>query len=270
MACNPIAPEEIVNYGVMGIDKDSKIDRFVEKPENVSNVKELELKQRRKPYYLGSMGIYLFNKSTLIELLTKDKKADFGKEIIPDAIKTKATYAYVFNGYWHDIGTIKTFYEENLSLTESIPPLDMFDENWPIFTRPRYLSPAKFKDSSIEKSIIAEGAIILSAKIVHSIIGLRLRVDNGSTMEDTVAMGCDYYETVDEMKNNASRGIPPLGVGKDCIIKKAILDKNVRIGNNVKILNDKNIDHLDSSNYFIRDGIVIIPKNAIIPAGTVI
>jgi glucose-1-phosphate adenylyltransferase len=206
----------------------------------------------------------------LINVLTADKKTDFGKEIIPDVINARSTYAFPFKGYWHDIGSIKTFYEENLSLTDPFPPLDMFDEKWQIFTRTRYLPPAKFENAHVERSIVAEGAIILSAKIVHSVIGLRFRVGADSIIEDTVAMGCDYYETVEEMEEKISRNIPPLGVGRNCRIRKAIIDKNVRIGNDVKIVNKKKLEHFDGPNYYIRDGITIITKNAVIPSGTVI
>jgi glucose-1-phosphate adenylyltransferase len=270
VACNTVPEDQISSFGIMGMDKEGRIEKFVEKPKDCSEVKGLDVKSNGETAFLGSMGIYLFNKETLIEILEKDKKVDFGREIIPDAIQTKSTYAYMFPGYWRDIGTIKSFYEENLSLTGSFPPLDMFDERWLIYTRPRYLSPAKFQDSCVEKSIVAEGAIVLSAKVVHSIIGLRFRVNSGSVIEDTVAMGCDYYETVEEIEARASKGMPPLGVGKDCIIKKAILDKNVRIGDNVKIINSEQRDNYDGPNYFIRDGIVIIPKGAVIPSGTII
>jgi glucose-1-phosphate adenylyltransferase len=270
VACNYVKPEDVSELGIMGINGEGRITRFVEKPKDISEIEDMAVEHEDKKHFLGSMGIYLFNKSALAELLADKKKVDFGWEIIPDAIHAKSTYSFLFNGYWRDIGTIKTFYEENLLLTESLPPLDMFDERWLIFTRPRYLSPAKFENSHIEKSIVAEGAIVLSSKIIHSIIGLRFRVGAGSTIEDTVAMGCDYYETVEEIEKDRSKDIPPLGVGKDCLIKKAILDKNVRVGDNVKITNDKKVDNFDGPNYFIRDGIVIISKNSIIPSGTVI
>ncbi|MFH1552242.1 MAG: glucose-1-phosphate adenylyltransferase [Candidatus Omnitrophota bacterium] len=270
IACNRMSPEHVSGLGIMGIDSDSRITSFVEKPKDRSKIEDMAVESGGKKCFLSSMGIYLFNKSTLIELLSKDKKVDFGGEIIPETIHTRPTYAFLFNGYWRDIGTIKTFYEENLYLTETIPPLDMFDEKWLIYTRPRYLSPAKFENSIIEKSIVAEGAIVLSSKIVHSIIGLRFRVGTGSTIEDTVAMGCDYYETVKEIDEDVSRGTPPLGIGKNCQVRRAILDKNVRIGNNVKIINAEGRDNFDGPNYYIRDGIVIINKNAVIPSETVI
>ncbi|NQT32321.1 MAG: glucose-1-phosphate adenylyltransferase [Candidatus Omnitrophica bacterium] len=270
VACNYVDPGDISRLGIMDIDKDSRIRNFVEKPQDNSGIEDLALEHNEKKQFLGSMGIYLFNKSTLIELLEDDKKVDFGKEIIPEAIGSKLTYAFLFDGYWRDIGTIKSFYEENLSLTDAVPPLNMFDEKWPIFTRSRFLPPAKIENTCIERGIIGEGAIVLSSKIIHSIIGLRFRVGSGSTIEDTVAMGCDYYETFDEMEEKRSKGIPALGVGKNCVIRKAILDKDVRIGDNVKIINAKKKDNFDGPGYYIRDGIVIVPKNGVIPAGTTI
>lgn len=270
VACNYVEQDVISELGIMGVDKDSKITKFVEKPKIVSDVDDMAVVVGKEKKFLGSMGIYLFNKDALIDLLSDDKEVDFGKEIIPKAIKTKSTYAYRFDGYWRDIGTIKHFYEENLSLTGAVPPLNMFDEKWQIFTRARFLPPAKFENTCLEKSIVAEGAIILSSKIVHSVIGLRFRVGDGSTIEDTIAMGSDFYETVEQMQQKASEGAPPLGVGKNCHIRKAILDKNVRIGDDVRILNEEKVENFDGVNHFIRDGIVIIPKGTVIPSGTVI
>ena len=205
-----------------------------------------------------------------MDLLVKSKDVDFGREIIPEAIKQKNTYAYLFEGYWRDIGTIKSFYSENLALTEPMPPINMFDEKWQILTRTRYLSPAKFENCSVVKSIVAEGAIILSSRIERSVIGLRFRVEPGTLIEDTVVMGCDYYQTADQISSDTSSGLPQLGVGKNCHIRKAIIDKNVRIGDNVKILNEKNVENADGPNYYIRDGITVIPKNAVVEPGTVI
>jgi len=270
IACNHVSPEKVSDLGIIGIDKKSKITKFVEKPKDASLLKGMSVKAGGEEKFLGSMGIYLFNKSTLVDILSKDKKADFGKEIIPDAIKEKKTYGHIFGGYWRDIGTIKNFYEENLSLTNSLPPLDIFDEKWQIFTRTRYLPPAKFQDSRIDNSIVAEGAIVLSANIKRSIIGLRFRVGEGTTVEDTIAMGCDYYETVDDIENNSKNNIPALGIGKNCHIKRAIIDKDARIGDNVKIINKDNLVDYDGPNYHIKDGIVIISKKAVIPSGTVI
>jgi glucose-1-phosphate adenylyltransferase len=270
VACNNIDPEYVHHFGIMGLDADSKICKFVEKPKNDKEISDLVQEKNGRRYFMGSMGIYLFNKDVLIDLLMKNTKIDFGREVIPDAIRSRSTYAYVYDGYWRDIGTIETFYSENLSLADAMPPMNIFDEEWQIFTRPRHLAPAKYEHATIERSIVAEGAILLSAKVVHSVIGLRFRISSGTMIEDTIAMGCDYYQTMGQLQDDASKGIPHLGVGKNCTIRKAILDKNVRIGDNVRIVNEKNLKELDGDNYYIRDGIVIIPKSAVIPSGTVI
>ncbi len=272
IACNAVYPKDIMELGIMGTDIDYRIDKFVEKPNDADNVKDMMLEKGGKKFFLGSMGIYLFNKDALVDILNNNPKAqDFGREVIPSSFSGKRTYAFLFQGYWRDIGTIASFYEESLALTEDIPPLDMFDERWLIFSRPRYLSPAKINNSYMVKSIVAEGAIILSnTTIKHSIIGLRSRINEGSTIEDSIIMGCDYYDTLDDIKNRQANNIPSLGVGKNCVIKKAIIDKNVAIGDGVKILNQKKLKDFDGGNYCIRDGIVVIEKNSVIPPGTTI
>ena len=271
IACNPVEPSDVSEFGIMGIGEDNRINKFVEKPKDSSVIKDMIVKEDDRSYFLGSMGIYIFNRGVLVDILKSNPRTDFGKEIIPDSFTHKRTCAYVFNGYWRDIGTIKSFYNENLALTEDLPPLDMFDENWLFFTRPRYLPPAKINNSHIAKSIISEGAIVQSgAKIKHSVIGLRSRININSIVEDSIIMGSDFYETLDDIKYNQSREIPLLGVGENCIVKKAIIDKNVRIGDNAKVINQKELKEFEGENYCIKDGIVIIEKNAIIPAGTVI
>lgn len=270
VACNVIKPEEVSSFGIVGVDKNYRITGFVEKPADSRSVKNLALKEGKEESYLCSMGIYFFNKDILCDVLTKSDKADFGKEIIPESIKDRLVYAYEFDGYWRDIGTIKSFYTENLLLTKEHPPLDLFDENWPIFTRSRSLAPAKYINSKIETSIISDGSIIHSATVKGSIIGLRSRVASGSIIEDSILMGADYFETQEEIKQNEAKGKISIGVGSNCIIRKAILDKNARIGNNVKILNEKAIQNHEAGNYMIRDGIVIVYKNATVASGTVI
>jgi glucose-1-phosphate adenylyltransferase len=271
VACNHVPESEVSGLGIMGLDGDSRINRFTEKPKSAEDIKDMALPgEGGTKNFLGSMGIYLFKKKALVDLLVKGKEVDFGREIIPLAIKQKFTYAYHFGGFWRDIGTIKSFYEENLALTEPIPPIDMFDEKWQIFTRTRYLSPAKFENCTVAKSIVAEGAIMLSSKIERSVIGLRFRVEPGTVIEDTVVMGCDYYQTQDQIASDIAAGLPRLGVGKDCHIRGAIIDKNVRIGDGVKILNEKKVENADGPNYYIREGITVIPKNAVVEPGTII
>lgn len=271
IACNPVDISEVSSLGIMGAGENNRINRFVEKPKDNRAVEDMIVKDGNRKYLLGSMGIYLFNRDVLVDILKTSQKTDFGRGIIPDSFPNKRTYAYIYNGYWRDIGTIKSFYDENLALTDDLPPLDMFDEDWLFFTRPRYLPPAKINTSSIVKTIISEGAIIQTgSKIKHSVIGLRSRINANSVVEDSIIMGCDFYETLDDMKYNQSRGIPSLGVGENCVIKNAIIDKNVRIGDRARILNQKGLKDFEGENYCIKDGIVIVEKNAVIPPGTVI
>jgi glucose-1-phosphate adenylyltransferase len=260
IACNPVEPQCIGDYGIMCIDKKGRINRFIEKPSDKNQVEGMQVVINNKKYYPASMGIYLFNKDTLIEILATNKKADFGREVIPDSFAHKLTYTYVHDGYWRDIGTIKTFYEENLSFTEPAPPIDLFDEQWQFFTRSRHLPSAKIDSCEFDKVIISEGSILKGCKIKHSIIGLRSRISESTSIEDSIIMGADFYGA------EAS----PIGIGRNCIIKKAIIDKNVRIGDNAKIINQKNLGHFESEAYSIRDGIVIIPKNTVIASGSVI
>jgi glucose-1-phosphate adenylyltransferase len=270
VACNLVDPGNVSAFGIVGVDRDLRIREFVEKPASAEVVKRLSIKKEGEEKYLCSMGIYFFNADVLADVLGHSKKADFGKEIIPDAVKDKRVFAYEFDGYWRDIGTIKAFYTENLLLTREHPPLDLFDEDWPIFTRSRSLPPAKLLDSKIEKSIIADGSILSSATVKGSMVGLRSRIGAQTQIEDSIVMGADYFETADELRANQERSRVPLGIGKACVIKKAILDKNVRVGDNVRIVNAKGLDRHDGPDHSIRDGIVIVHKNAQIASGTVI
>ena len=270
IACKPVPPDDVSMYGIMGADKEGKINAFTEKPKNDFEVKNLACTISGKRSFLASMGIYLFNKDTLVDVLTQSEKMDFGKEIIPDNFNAKKTYAYIYEGYWQDIGTIRNFYEANLLFTDIIPPFDIFDEEWQVFTRPRYLPPSKIRDSKIDNSIINQGVILDGASINHSVIGLRSRIGAGSKIEDSVIMGCDYYETIEQIEGNKSIKRPSAGIGKDSHIRRAIIDKNARIGEDVKIVNKENRQSYKGENFYIKDGIVIIEKNAILESGTVI
>lgn len=262
IACNPVEPEETRELGIMGVDKTRRIRRFIEKPGHKKEIAGMEIESEGRKKYLASMGIYVFKKDVLTELLTSSNKADFGKEVIPDALAHRRTFAYVHSGYWKDIGSIPSFYEENMAFTRARPPIDLFDEKWPFFTRPRYLPLSKISDAVIKDSDIAEGTIIASAEVRRSIIGLRSKIGTGSRIEDSIIMGNDYYDN--------SRKAPFLGIGKNCHIRKAIVDKNVRMGDNVKIINRDRLVDFENEFCVIRSGIVIIPKAAVIPSGTVI
>ena len=262
IACNPVPVEETHDLGIMGIDKSRRIKSFIEKPKHRKEILGMEIASEGKQKYLASMGIYVFKKEVLVELLSANNKADFGKEIIPEAIGGKRTFAYIHNGYWKDIGSIESFYKENMAFTQAKPPIDLFDENWPFFTRPRFLPLSKIRESVIKNSDIAEGTMISNAKILHSIIGLRSKVEAGAVIENSILMGNDYYDN--------SVKVPVLGIGKNCVVRKAIVDKNVRMGDNVKIINKDNLVDFENEFCVIRNGIVIIPKGAVIPSGTVI
>lgn len=270
IACKPVEPGNVKEFGIMCVDAEGRINNFIEKPKDGRSVKGMAVEIEKERSYLASMGIYLFNKDVLTRILMSSQKADFGKEVIPDSFSQNLTYAYIYGGYWKDIGTIKAFYQENLVCTDPLPPVDLFDENWQFFTRPRYLPPAKMEAVKLDRVIISEGSILRKCRICHSVIGLRSRVLQSANIEDSIIMGADFYQSLEDIEKDRSRGIPPIGIGRGCVIRKAIIDKNARIGDNVKIINHNNQQSAESDMYSIQDGIVIIPKNSSIPSGTVI
>jgi glucose-1-phosphate adenylyltransferase len=215
------------------------------------------------------MGIYLFNREILFELLDNDF-ADFGKHIIPRAIQTHRVFSHLFQGYWEDIGTIRSFYEANLDLTSELPRFNFFDMSAPIFTRPRFLPASKINGASIDHAIISEGCIISHCHVSSSVIGVRSLVDIGSHITRTVVMGADYYESQEAIAANAEASRPRVGIGKYTRVDHAIIDKNARIGDNCVITPHGKPEKVDHPLYFIRDGIVIIPKDTVVPHGTVI
>jgi glucose-1-phosphate adenylyltransferase len=221
--------------------------------------------------YLASMGIYVFNYERLKELLGEDdKRYDFGGEIIPSAIENYNVQAHLFNDYWEDIGTIKAFYEANLDLASPLPKFNFFDTSAPIYSRSRYLPPSKLQNCEFNNSLVSEGCIINGVHARYSIIGLRSRIESGVKVENSILMGSDFFESIDELQSNLDSLAPNIGIGRNTQIRKAIIDKNVRIGRDVKLMNLKGIDHEDCPNgsYYIREGIVIVPKGSFIPDGT--
>jgi len=269
-------------FGILKTDEEGRIIEFKEKPKgddlNAMRVDTSQLgldaeEAARRPF-LASMGIYVFNFDHLEKLLAEDKTwVDFGKEIIPAAIGSGSNVqAFTFDGYWEDIGTIRAFYTANLDLTSKIPKFNLFDAEAPVFTRARYLPPSKIEDSDISDAIIADGCIISGANITNSVIGLRSRISRGVQIDGSIMMGADYYQTFEDMRVDLKNGLPRLGVGEGTIIKRAIVDKNARIGKDSRLLNEAGVTESDGpdGSYFIRDGIIIVPKNALIKDGTVI
>ncbi len=275
----PCREDEAREFGILKADENGEIVEFKEKP-SADELDAMRVDTTRfglseenaasRPF-LASMGIYVFNYSKLVELLKTDQTwVDFGREIIPSAIEKCTVQAHMFKGYWEDIGTIRAFYEANLDLASPLPKFNFFDTAAPIYTRSRYLPPSKLHDCDIDNSMVSEGCILNGVRIRKSIIGLRSRIDNGVVIEDSIVMGSDIFETISEIRGNIDGQKPHIGIGSNSIIRKCILDKNVRVGKNVKLLNRDNIENYDAPDrsFYIREGIIIVPKNAIVPDGT--
>ncbi|MBW7889519.1 MAG: glucose-1-phosphate adenylyltransferase [Chitinophagaceae bacterium] len=276
IATIPVGEREAPEFGILKSNEERYITSFIEKPKKdllpdwVSDTGDEMQKAGR--IYLASMGIYIFNRSLLFELLMDTHKdaTDFGKEIIPNSISKHRVVSYQYDGYWTDIGNIYSFFEANLALTENIPLFNLFDNQNSIYTRPRMLPPAKISGTTLEKTLIAEGCIINASRIENSVTGIRTRIGSGSTIVNTYIMGSDYFETIDEMNNAASQGLPKMGIGERCYIRNAIIDKNCRIGNDVRINGGSHLPDSDHPLYTVKDGIVVVKKGSIFPDGFVI
>jgi glucose-1-phosphate adenylyltransferase len=277
----PCEARSASEFGLLKTDESGRIVEFKEKPKGdellamqVDPTKlGLDANEAQRRPYLASMGIYVFKYQQLEQLLADDPKGvDFGKHIIPDAIQSRNVQAHMFDGYWEDIGTIGAFYRANLDLTTKIPKFNLFDAEAPVYTRARYLPPSKIEETEINDSIVSDGCIINGAKIMNSVVGLRSRISQGVQLEASFMMGADFYQTFDDMRNDASRNLPRVGIGEGSIVRRAIIDKNARIGKNAKLLNEAGVTEVEGpgGSYFIRDGIIIVPKNAIIQDGTVV
>jgi glucose-1-phosphate adenylyltransferase len=273
LATTPVDRAAATGFGIMHSDANRRIFRFEEKPKDPSLLHELLippplLKDLGLPetseLYQGSMGIYVFNRDILIDSLKNDQD-DFGKHIIPESLQKYKVMTYIFQGYWEDIGTIRAFFEANLALTDTVPPYNFFDYLNPIYTHPRFLPASKINAATLRHAIVADGCIISDAHIQRSIIGVRSVIETGATIRNTVIMGSDFYE---EDYTGPKAGLPNLGIGRNTVIDRAIIDKNARIGENVVITPDGKAPNVDAENYFIRDGVVVIPKNAVIPDGS--
>lgn len=278
IATLPVTRSAAQSLGILQLDPEGRIVRFVEKPKEPEVLDSLRLDrglysqfgiQDEQELLLASMGIYLFNREVLFRLLDNDL-TDFGKHVIPQTLQTHRVFSYVFQGYWEDIGTIRSFFDANLDLTAELPRFNFFDMRAPIYTRPRFLPASKINGAAIEHGIISDGCIINRCSIAESIVGLRCLVDEGSHITRSIIMGADYFESLESIQQNATENRPRIGIGRGTRIDHAIVDKNARIGDNCVITPNGKPAMLDHPLYFIRDGIVIIPKDAVIPHGTVI
>lgn len=272
IATYPVNAKDATSFGILKTDNKNVITSFIEKPDAsllpdwTSEVGDEMNAQGR--HYLASMGIYVFNKDLLIKLMDNPSTVDFGKEIIPQSIGKHKTVSYQYEGYWTDIGNIDSFFEANLGLTDSIPKFNLYDRSQRVYTRARMLPTSKISGTALDSSVIAEGCIIHAAKIEKSVIGIRSRIGRETTVINTYMMGSDYYETLKEMQEEHINIL--IGIGERCFIKNAIIDKNCRIGDDVRINGGPHLEDKETDMYFIKDGIVVIKKDAVIPKGYVI
>jgi glucose-1-phosphate adenylyltransferase len=271
LATKPVHRTHIAEFGIMQCGIDRRIFRFEEKPKDTVMVQELRMSREllgavklneEDELFQASMGIYVFNRDILVQCLDNNLE-DFGKHVIPQSIKDRHVNAFIFQGYWEDVGTVRAFYEANLDLTDVVPEYSFFDTEAPIYTHPRFLPGSKVNGATLRQAIISDGCIISDAHIERSVIGIRSIIQSGATIKNSVIMGADFFE----QDRPGAGDVPLIGVGKNCVIDRAIIDKNARIADGVVITPEGKQSDLDADNYFIRDGIVVVPKNAVIPAG---
>ena len=271
LATKPVRRQQVSEFGIMQSGVDRRITRFVEKPKEESVLNELKMSRELlravgsnedEELFQASMGIYVFNRDVLIKCL-ENNLADFGKHIIPQSIQDRHVSAFIFQGYWEDVGTVRAFYEANLDLTDLVPEYSFFEADSPIYTHPRFLPGSKINGATLRQAIISDGCIISDAHIERSVIGIRSIIQSGATIRNSIIMGADYFE----QDRHEQSSVPPIGVGRNCVVDRAIIDKNARIADGVVITPEGKPLNFDADNYFIRDGIVVVPKNAVIPAG---
>ena len=275
IATIPVHAKDATEFGILKTDDESFISSFIEKPNaellpDWSSETSAEMKVAGRNY-LASMGIYIFNRDLLIKMLRENpEEKDFGKEIIPRSLEANKVLSYQYEGYWTDIGNISSFFEANLGLTDELPQFNMFDSAHTIFTRARMLPPSKVSGTTLERTIIAEGCIVQASRVERSVLGIRCRIGKGTTIVNSYIMGSDRYQTLEEIRNDNNNNHPLLGIGDRCYINNAIVDKNCRIGNDVRINGASNLAEGDYGLYVVKDGIVVIKKGTTIPSGTVI
>jgi glucose-1-phosphate adenylyltransferase len=266
----PVSAEQTAGFGILKVNRQGRIVHFEEKPaaerlpELVSELPGLG------PSYLASMGIYLFNRDALERSIENTSLVDFGKHVIPDIVPKLRVQAFVHKGYWEDVGTIRSYYAANLALCQPVPPFDFYDAARPVYTHPRFLPATKIERCSVSQSLVSEGSILIGAEVENSLVGIRSRIARGASVRESLLVGADFYESLDELGRAAARGLPPVGVGEGAVVERAIVDKNARIGAGVRIVNQAGHAEHDGEGYFIRDGIVVVAKDAVIPDGTVI
>jgi len=266
----PVPAEQTSGFGILKVDGQGRIVHFEEKPDP-ERLEDLRSEiPGRGTVWLASMGIYLFKRDALETAVEDPTLVDFGKHVIPWAIDKMHVHAHFFDGYWEDVGTIRSYYQANLDLCGELPPFDFYDARRPVYTHPRFLPPSKVENCTLRRALLSEGCIVLGAEIERSIVGVRSRVGHGARIRESLVLGADHYEPLWEIDENRTKGVPPIGIGEDTVIEHAIIDKNARVGRGVRILNEAGVDEADGEDYYVRDRIVIIPKEGVIPDGMVI
>ncbi len=271
VAVTPVTAEQAPALGILKVNRQGRITHFEEKPAP-ERLPELvsEMPGAGPPSYLASMGIYVFNREALERSLGDLTLNDFGKNVIPEAVPRLRVHAHVQRGYWEDVGTIKSYFLANLALCQPVPPFDFYDAARPVYTNPRLLPATKVEACSVKNALVSEGCILVGAEVERAVLGIRSRIARGARIRESLVLGADFYETLDEIQRQAGRATPPIGIGSDTVVERAIIDKNARIGAGVSILNEAGVQEADGDGYFIREGIVIVPKNGVIKDGTVI
>jgi glucose-1-phosphate adenylyltransferase len=270
VAVIPVAEEQASGLGILKMDGTGRIVLFEEKPPRERLPALASDIPGHGPGFLASMGIYIFRRDVLEKAVSDPKLVDFGRHVIPHAVPHQRVQAYIYRGYWEDVGTIPSYFRANLALCQPIPPFDFYDAARPVFTNPRFLPASKLDQCTIHNALISEGCILQGVDVDRSVIGIRSRVGRNVRIRNSLLIGADSYETLDEIRATKTRGIPPVGVGSDSIIEGAIIDKNARIGRGVRIVNQAGVKEKDGDGFFIREGIVVVAKNGIVPDGSVI
>jgi glucose-1-phosphate adenylyltransferase len=266
----PVTAEQAGSFGILKVNRQGRIVHFEEKPKPDRLPDLLSEVPGVGQAFLASMGIYVFSREALERSVADPALVDFGRHVIPQALSQMRVHAHSFRGYWEDVGTIGSYFEANLALCEPVPPFDFYDASRPVYTHPRFLPATKIEACSVRRSLISEGCILVGAEIERAVVGIRSRIGRGAQVRNSLVLGADYYETLDEIERSNARSVPPLGIGADSVLERAIVDKNARIGRGVRIVNQGGEREKDGDGYAIRDGIVVIPKNAVVPDGTVI
>jgi glucose-1-phosphate adenylyltransferase len=270
VAVTPVTAEQAGAFGILKVNRQGRIVHFEEKPGPERLPDLVSDWPGIGETFLASMGIYVFGRDALEQSLRDPALNDFGRHIIPQAVPSQRVHAHMHRGYWEDVGTIRSYYLANLALAQPVPPFDFYDASNPVYTHPRFLPASKIEHSTVKNVLLSEGCIVVNADIERAVLGIRSRVGEGAHVRESLVLGADYYETAEESERARAQGLPPVGIGPESWVEGAIVDKNARIGRGVRIANSEGVPDRDGDGWFLRDGIVVVPKNAVIPDGTVI